>query len=115
MPNSLIVDAGLLKTHVTESVPLRAALRVESEDVVVRTDLVGCASFALSEVDDLVLEGLAASHARFKMIQAQVQLYSDARLNLSGRLQYHIGSQEVESYVGKAHDQLESVSVIKSP
>lgn len=72
--HSFIVGPRFLESNVPKAIPLRAALRIKSQDIVMGTDLIFSAVEPFLEVDDLVFELFSTGDAVVEMIQAEIQL-----------------------------------------
>lgn len=64
----IVIQPTMLDRNVSQAVPLRAALRVERDHVIVTKDLVGRALESFLEIDDLVSKRLPAYDAFVKVV-----------------------------------------------
>ncbi len=97
MLHAIVVDARLLVADVAQTVPLRAALGVEADNVVVCDNIVIAVALAfLLEVDNRLLKGLAPCNCVLEVVEPQVQLDGLAERDLAGGRQLGLGREQIE-------------------
>jgi len=76
-----------------QAVPLRAALRIDIDLIIQRTETQGC------QIHDLLLERLTAETRELDVLKTPVQLDVLARGDLTAGFSDDVFSQEVESWI----------------
>lgn len=92
----IVVFAAMLHRNVSQTIPLRAALRIESHRIIVAKHFVWSTLQALLKINDLVCKGFSANETFSEGIQGQIQLYRDTSIDLCDRV-----LDKVEAWVAR--------------
>lgn len=72
MLHPVVIDPRMLQAHMTKTIPLGAALRVELDNIVVGNNVIVTALVSFSEIDDSLFKAFTAGDTMIKVIEFQV-------------------------------------------
>ena len=99
MFHSIVVYPRLLKTNMSKPIPLRTALRIERDYIVVSTYLIHATRIPFLEIDDLLVEFFSPSNTMRKVVEAKIELTRLSQLDLFPGLSLYRWCQQVQCYI----------------